>query len=49
MQVLNILKSFADFDFDKLKMTEFEFDGYKSKYIDLWTEIKGTKEGAKER
>ena len=45
MRVLNILKSFADFDFDKLEMTEFEFDGYKSKYLDLWTEIKGTKEG----
>lgn len=45
MRVLNILKSFADFDFDKLEMTEFEFDGYKSKYLDLWTEIKGPKDG----
>jgi len=45
MRVLNILKSFADFDFDKLEMTEFEFDGYKSKYLDLWTEIKGKKDG----
>jgi type I restriction enzyme R subunit len=44
MRVLNILKSFADFDFDKLEMTEFEFDGYKSKYLDLWTEIKVPKD-----
>ncbi|WP_419870389.1 type I restriction endonuclease subunit R [Chryseobacterium sp. CT-SW4] len=41
MRVLNILKSFADFDFNKLEMEEYEFDGYKSKYLDLWTEIKG--------
>lgn len=43
MRVLNVLKSFADFDFNKLEMTEYEFDGYKSKYLDLWTEIKGGK------
>lgn len=41
MRVLNVLKSFADFDFDKLEMTEFEFDGYKSKYLDIWTGLKG--------
>ncbi|MBT2622543.1 type I restriction endonuclease subunit R [Chryseobacterium sp. ISL-6] len=45
MRVLNVLKSFADFDFDKLEMTEFEFDGYKSKYLDIWTEIKGGDRG----
>lgn len=45
MRVLNVLKSFADFDFDKLEMTEFEFDGYKSKYLDIWTEIKGGDNG----
>lgn len=36
MRLLNILKSFADFDFAQLEMTEFEFDGYKSKYLDIW-------------
>lgn len=36
MRLLNVLKSFADFDFSKLDMTEFEFDGYKSKYLDVW-------------
>ncbi|MDR6515921.1 type I restriction endonuclease subunit R [Chryseobacterium camelliae] len=41
MRVLNVLKSFADFDFEKLKMNEDEFNGYKSKYLDLWTEIRG--------
>lgn len=45
MRVLNVLKSFADFDFDKLEMTEYEFDGYKSKYLDIWTEIKGGDKG----
>lgn len=45
MRVLNVLKSFADFNFNKLEMTEFEFDGYKSKYLDIWTEIKGGDKG----
>ena len=40
MRVLNILKSFADFSFDDLGMTEFEFDSYKSKYLDIWNETK---------
>lgn len=48
MRLLNVLKSFADFSFDKLKMTEYEFDGYKSKYLDLWTEIKKPKTERKE-
>ena len=36
MRILNILKSFADFSFETLEMKEFEFDGYKSKYLDIW-------------
>lgn len=40
MRLLNVLKSFADFDFGQLEMTEYEFDGYKSKYLDIWTELK---------
>jgi type I restriction enzyme R subunit len=40
MRVLNVLKSFADFDFNKLEMTEYEFDGYKSKYLDIWKETR---------
>src|SRR5690606_37203226 len=43
MRLLNILKSFADFDFAQLEMTEFEFDGYKSKYLDLWGDSKESK------
>ena len=45
MRVLNILKSFADFNFEDLEMQEFEFDGYKSKYLDIWTSLKKTGEG----
>ena len=37
MRILNVLKSFTDFSFEQLEMTEFEFDGYKSKYLDIWT------------
>lgn len=48
MRLLNVLKSFADFDFDKLEMSEYEFDGYKSKYLDLWTESRLPKENGKE-
>lgn len=44
MRLLNVLKSFADFDFSKLDMTEFEFDGYKSKYLDLWINYPKEKE-----
>lgn len=40
MRLLNVLKSFSDFSFDKLAMNEFEFDGYKSKYLDIWQTIK---------
>ncbi len=40
MRVLNVLKSFADFNFNKLEMTEYEFDGYKSKYLDIWKETR---------
>lgn len=40
MRLLNVLKSFSDFSFDQLEMTEFEFDGYKSKYLDIWQTIK---------
>src|SRR5690606_28710331 len=38
MRLLNILKSFAD----------FEFDGYKSKYLDLWTDRSKNPENGKE-
>lgn len=40
MRTLNVLKSFADFDFNKLGMDEYEFDGYKSKYLDIWNKTK---------
>jgi type I restriction enzyme R subunit len=41
------LKSFADFDFNKLEMTEYEFDGYKSKYLDFGLRKKGKPEKEK--
>ena len=45
MRILNILKSFADFSFETLDMKDFEFDGYKSKYLDIWTSLKKTGDG----
>lgn len=45
MRILNILKCFADFSFETLDMKDFEFDGYKSKYLDIWTSLKKTGDG----
>ncbi|WP_420555226.1 type I restriction endonuclease subunit R [Neptuniibacter marinus] len=40
IRLRNILESFADFEFDKLKMDEQEFEDYKSKYLDLYDKVK---------
>lgn len=40
IRVKNVLESFADFCWDKLQMTEYEFDAYKSKYLDIWSNNK---------
>ncbi|WP_271271140.1 type I restriction endonuclease subunit R [Aliamphritea hakodatensis] len=40
MRLRNILSSFADFDFDDVKIDEQEFEDYKSKYLDLYDKVK---------
>jgi type I restriction enzyme R subunit len=41
MRLINKMKQYTDFSFDNLPLTEFAFDGYKSKYLDLYEENKG--------
>lgn len=41
IRLVNKMKQYADFSFDNLPISEFEFDGYKSKYLDLYEEVKG--------
>jgi type I restriction enzyme R subunit len=40
MRIKNILNSFSDFNWEDLKMSEEHFDGYRSKYLDLWQKVK---------
>lgn len=40
MRILNIAKSFTDFTWDDLSMTEQQFEDYKSKYLDLHDKAK---------
>lgn len=40
IRLRNILESFADFEFYKVKMDEQEFEDYKSKYLDLYDKVK---------
>jgi len=48
MRVKNILDSFSDFKWSDLSMTQQQFEDYKSKYLDLYEEIKSKKgEGEK--
>ena len=48
MRVKNILDSFSDFKWSDLSMTAQQFEDYKSKYLDLYEEIKSKKgEGEK--
>ncbi|MCK5294624.1 MAG: type I restriction endonuclease subunit R, partial [Arcobacteraceae bacterium] len=41
MRVKNILDGFSDFKWSDLKMTEQEFEDYKSKYLDMYEDIGG--------
>ena len=47
MRIKNVLSSFADFDWEDIEMTEDLFDGFKSKYLDLYQKVK--KEHEKEK
>ncbi|KQS41823.1 type I restriction endonuclease subunit R [Pedobacter sp. Leaf194] len=46
MRLINKMKQYGDFDFEYLPITEFDFDGYKSKYLDLYEANKGLTSGA---
>lgn len=40
MRTLNVLQSFADFDWDQVSMDEQTFENYKSKYLDLYDKVR---------
>jgi type I restriction enzyme R subunit len=40
MRIKNVLSAFSDFKWEDLKMDEELFDGYRSKYLDLWQKVK---------
>ena len=40
MRLKNILATFADFSFDDVRISEQEFEDYKSKYLDLYDKVK---------
>ncbi|MBU4487379.1 MAG: type I restriction endonuclease subunit R, partial [Candidatus Delongbacteria bacterium] len=40
MRILNVLRSYSDFSWDDLPMTERKFEDYKSKYLDLYDKVK---------
>jgi type I restriction enzyme R subunit len=40
MRIKNMLTAFADFSWEDLKMTEQQFEDYKSKYLDLYDKVK---------
>jgi type I restriction enzyme R subunit len=42
IRLKNIISSYADFNFDDIKLDEQEFENYKSKYLDLYDKTKGT-------
>ena len=44
MRILNVLKSFSQFSFAVLDMTELEFEEYKSKYLDLFDKARSQKD-----
>jgi len=44
IRTLNILKVFADFTFEDLKLDEQEFEDYKSKYLDMYDRATDDKE-----
>lgn len=40
MRLKTVLTTFADFSFDDLKMSEQDFEDYKSKYLDLYDKVR---------
>jgi len=46
MRLLNILKSFTEFDFSDLDMDAQTFEDYKSKYLDIYDRMRSLKEEA---
>jgi len=40
MRLKNILSTYADFDFNDLKLDEQDFEDYKSKYLDLYDKVR---------
>ncbi|MEM0578195.1 type I restriction endonuclease subunit R [Flavobacterium polysaccharolyticum] len=40
MRAMNVLQSYADFDWEDLPIDEQEFEDYKSKYLDLYEKVK---------
>lgn len=40
MRIKNVLTAFSDFNWEDLKMTEQQFEDYKSKYLDLYDKVK---------
>jgi type I restriction enzyme R subunit len=47
MRNLNVLKSYTDFDWEDLPLSEQEFEDYKGKYLDLYEKVK--REAKKEK
>lgn len=45
IRIMNVLKSFSEFDWAELWLNEQEFDDYKSKYLDLYDKSRTEKEG----
>jgi len=45
IRIMNVLKSFSQFEWSELWLTEQEFDDYKSKYLDLYDRARTEKEG----
>ena len=45
MRLLNVLKTFSEFTWSALWMTEQAFEDYKSKYLDLYEKSRSDKEG----
>jgi type I restriction enzyme R subunit len=45
MRVKNVINGFSDFKWSDVKMSEQEFEDYKSKYLDLYEDIKTPPEG----
>lgn len=47
MRIKNILTAFSDFKWADLKMTEQQFEDYKSKYLDLYDKVKSANQKEK--